>query len=76
MSENLDRLKTVRGLYRGVVTKLTRETDTLLATEPLTAEQTDRLSVIKQQLMSKEQMLEVLNRNILTCVRWRKLILR
>jgi len=65
MSESLDRLNTVRGSHRGVVTKLSRETDTLLATEPLTAEQTDRLTVIKQQLTSKEQTLEVLNRDIL-----------
>ena len=65
MSENLDRLKTVRGSHRGVVTKLTKETDTLAATEPLTTEQIDRLTVIRQQLNAKEQTLQTLNRDIL-----------
>ena len=58
-------MKTVRGSHRGVVTKLTKETDTLTATEPLTTEQIDRLIVIRQQLNAKEQTLQTLNRDIL-----------
>ena len=67
MSENLDRLKTVRGSHRGVVTKLTKEKKKkkLAATEPLTTEQIDRLTVIRQQLNAKEQTLQTLNRDIL-----------
>ena len=57
MSENLDRLRTVRGSHRGVIMKLTKETDTLMATSPLTTEQIDRLTVARQQLNAKEQTL-------------------
>ena len=65
MSENLDRLKIVRRSHRGVVTKLTREADTLIADTPLNSERINRLTVIRQQLESKEQLLLDYDRDIL-----------
>ena len=65
MSETLERLRTVRRSHRGVVTKLTKETDTLLVAETRATEQIDRLIVIRQQLTTKEQTLQELNRDIL-----------
>ena len=64
MSENLDRLKIIHRLHRGVVTKLTREADTLMADTPLNFERIDRLTVIRQQLESKEQLLLDYNHDI------------
>ena len=46
MRKNLDRLKAVRGLHYGVVTKLTKEIDALMATEPLTTEHINHLTVM------------------------------
>ena len=64
-TENLDQLKTIRRLHWGVVTKLTREADTLIADTPLTSEGIDRLTVIHQQLVGKEQLLSDYDRDIL-----------
>ena len=65
MSENLDRLKIIRRSHQGVVTKLTREADTLIADTPLNSDRIDRLTVICQQLESKEQLLLDYDRDIL-----------
>ena len=65
-TENLDRLKTIRRSYQGVVTKLTREADTLIADTPLTSEGIDHLTVIRQQLEGKEQLLLDYDHDILT----------
>ena len=65
-TENLDRLKTIRRSHRGVVTKQTREADTLIADTPLTSEEINRLTVIRQQLEGKEQLLLDYDRDILT----------
>ena len=66
MTENLDRLKIIRRSHRGVVTKLTREADTLITDAPLSCEKIDRLTVIRQQLDSKEQLLMGYDRDILS----------
>ena len=66
MTETLDRLKAIRRSHRGVVTKLTREADTLIAGDPLSSERNDRLTVIRQQLESKEQLLMGYDRDILS----------
>ena len=66
MTENCDRLKVVRRAHRGVVTKLTREVDTILAEESATSEQISRLSVIYEQLENKLQMLQGIDQKILT----------
>ena len=65
-TQNLERLKTIRISHRGVVTKLTREVDTLIADTPLTSEGIDCLTVIRQQLEGKEQLLLDYDRDILT----------
>ena len=65
MSEKLDKLKIIRRSHRGVVTKLTREADTLIADTPLNSDRIDRLTVIRQQLESKEQLLLDYDRDIL-----------
>ena len=64
-TENVDRLTTIRRSHRGVVTKLTREAYTLIADTPLTSEGIDRLTVIRQQLEGKEQLLLDYDRDIL-----------
>ena len=66
MTENLDRLKIIRRSHQGVVTKLTREADMLITDVPLSSEKIDRLTVIRQQLDSKEQLLMGYNRDILS----------
>ena len=66
MTENCDRLKVVRRAHRGVVTKLTREVDTILGEESATSEQISRLSVIYEQLENKLQMLQGIDQKILT----------
>ena len=65
MSETLEQLRTVCRLHCGIVTKLTKEKDTLLVTETLATEQIDYLIVIRQQLTTKGQTLQELNHDIL-----------
>lgn len=60
---NLDRLKSIRGGHRGVITKLTREIDTLLAGE---TRDIGRLQVINEQLKNKLTVLRKLDDDILT----------
>ena len=51
MSEN-ERMRSIRGGHRGVVTKIVREVDELLSTEGLmTAERASQLNVKLQQLV-------------------------
>ena len=45
-----DRAKAVRRANRGVVTKLVKEVDEIIGTDPLTDEGTARLKVIFKQL--------------------------
>ena len=66
MTENLDRLKIICKSHRGVVIKLTREADTLITDVPLSSEKIDHLTLIRQQLDSKEQLLMGYNRDILS----------
>ena len=56
MTENGNWLKVIRQAHRGVITKLTREVDTILDEEPATGEQI--LSVIFKQLENKLQLLQ------------------
>ena len=65
MSEMLEQLRTVCRSHCGVVTKLSKEKDTLLVTKTRATEQIDCLIVIRQQLTTKGQTLQELNRDIL-----------
>ena len=60
---NLERLRSVRGGHRGVITKLTRELDTLLVGEP---RDIGRLQVINEQLKNKLSVLQKFDADILT----------
>ena len=60
---NLERLRSVRGGHRGVITKLTRELDTLLVGEP---RDIGRSQVINEQLKNKLSLLQKFDSNILT----------
>ena len=64
--EGLDRLETIHRSHWGVITKLTREADTQIAEVPLSSEKIDCLTVICQQLESKEQLLIGYNHDILS----------
>ena len=65
MSETLEQLRTVCRSHRGVVTKLTKETDTLLVAKTRATEHIDCLTTIQQQLTTKEQTLQELNCDML-----------
>ena len=65
-TEKYERLKVVRRGHRGVVTKLTREVDTLLEGEPPTSEQLTRLNIIYEQLENKMQLLQGMDSEIVT----------
>lgn len=65
-TEKYERLKVVRRGHRGVVTKLTREVDTLLAGESPTSEQLARLNIIFEQLENKMQLLQTMDSEIVT----------
>ena len=52
-----EHLRLVWGDHRGVVTKLTKEVDTLLTGEPLTSEQIACLKIVYDQLENKMQLL-------------------
>jgi len=45
--------------HRGVVTKLTKEVDTMLTGEPLTSEQISRLKIVYDQLENKNKRMTV-----------------
>ena len=61
-----ERLRAIRGGHRGVVTKLIKEVDELLATgETFTAEQRTLLQVKQQQLDSKLKVLDDIDKQIL-----------
>ena len=49
----LDRLKAVRGSHQGVLIKLTKEVDNLLADETLSNEATAHLNIVCEQLEGK-----------------------
>ena len=51
--KRLDRLKAFRGGHRGVLMKLAKEVDDLLADEPLSNKAAARLNVVREQLEEK-----------------------
>ena len=66
MSEN-ERMRSIRGGHRGVVTKIIREVDELLSTEgPMTAERASQLNVKLQQLEAKLKVLSNIDKDILS----------
>ena len=64
--KRLDRLKAVRGGHRGVLTKLAKEVDDLLADETLSNEAAARLNVVREQLEGKMKVLTNLNGEIVS----------
>ena len=66
MAEELEKQRAVRRANRGVVTKLTKEVDTLLAEEPVTSEKIARLNVIFDLLENKLKLLNEIDRQILS----------
>ena len=64
--KRLDRLRAVRGGHRGVLTKLTKEVDNLLADETLSNDFAARLNVIREQLEGKMKVLTNLNYEIVS----------
>ena len=62
---NNEQLRAVCGGHRGVITKLIKETDEILATTPLTTEGRSRLDVIHKQLGLKAELLRRLDNDIL-----------
>jgi len=66
---NLDRLESIRGGKREVITKLMKEIDRLLVGEP---KDIGRLQVIYEQLKNKLTVLQKLDDDILTLLRERR----
>ena len=66
MAEELQKHSAVRRANRGVVTKLTKEVDTLLAEEPVTSEKIARLNVIFDLLENKLKLLNEINHQMLS----------
>ena len=64
--KRLDRLKAVRGGHRGVLTKLAKEVDDLLADETLSNEAAARLNVVREQLEGKMKVLTNLDGEIVS----------
>ena len=62
-SENLERLKAIRGAHRGVTTKLTQEADGIFEKVSLTSDDYERLN---QQLETKLSTLNEYDQKILT----------
>lgn len=60
----LERLKAVRRGHRGVLTKLTREMEEILASPELSSEGTSRLKVIHEQLEGKMKVFSNLDSEI------------
>ena len=64
----IDQCKAVRRAHRGVITKLTREIDKILALESLNYEDHHtRLRVLYRQLKTKSAVLEELDKEIFSC---------
>ena len=64
--KRLDRLRAVRGGHRGVLTKLAKEVDDLLADETLSNDSAARLNVIREQLEGKMKILTNLDGEIVS----------
>ena len=64
--KRLDRLRAVRGGHRGVLTKLAKEVDDLLADETLSNDSAARLNVIREQLEGKMKVLTNLDGEIVS----------
>ena len=61
----VERLRAIRGGHRGVVTRLTKQIDELLAAE-LVGECVSKLNVLLQQLNNKFDKLQDIDRDIIT----------
>ena len=66
MTEDVERLKAIRGAHRGVVTKLTRQAEEIFENEFITSDHYERLFVIHQQLSTKLETLNDYDQRILT----------
>jgi len=66
VTEKYEQLKVMRRGHQGVVTKLSREADTLLAGDSPTSEQIACLRIIHEQLENKMQLLQSMDSEILT----------
>ena len=66
--EGLDRLKTIRGGNRAVVTRLIKESDDILDQGGIDDSRNDRLQVILSSLENKMKILDVMDGNILNKV--------
>ena len=60
-------LRVVYGGYSGVITKLIKETDEILATDPLTTKGRSQLNVIHKQLGLKMELPRGLDNGIISC---------
>lgn len=65
MSENLERLKAIRGAHRGVTTKLAHQAEEIFENESFSSDNYERLFVINQQLKTKLSMLNEYDQKIL-----------
>ena len=65
-SNNIDRLKAIRGDHRGVVTKLSNEAFNYLDKDQLAETTVNRLEIIDHQLATKLKVLEDINEQILS----------
>ena len=63
--EGLDRLKTIRGGNRAVVTRLIKESDDILDQGGIDNSSNDRLQVILSSLENKMKILDIMDGNIL-----------
>ena len=63
-TEGYERPRLVRGGHRGVVTKLTKEVDTLLEGGSPTSEHIARLNIVYEQLENKMQLLQTYDSEI------------
>ena len=66
--EGLDRLKTIRGGNRAVITRLIKESDDILDQGGIDDSRNDRLQVILSWLENKMKILDVMDGNILNKV--------
>ena len=65
MAEELEKQRAARRANRGMVTKLTKEVDTLLAEEPVASEKITCLNVTFDLLEHKLKLLNEIDRQIL-----------
>ena len=66
MSEDMERLKAIRGAHQGVVTQLTRQAEEIFENKFITSNHYERLFVFHQQLSTKLETLNDYDQMILT----------